>query len=70
MVTELVPELKGGAFGRFDLSFDATRIVFCYSKTGNYRIYEIEIDPAKGVMVPGRLRQLTFDVDIEAENKQ
>ena len=67
-VTELVPELKGGAFGRFDLSFDATRIVFCYSKTGNYRIYEIEIDPAKGVMVPGSLRQLTFDVDIQAEN--
>jgi len=69
-VTELVPELKGGAFGRFDLSFDATRIVFCYSKTGNYRIYEIEIDPAKGVMVPGSLRQLTFDVNIDAENEK
>ena len=27
-VTELVKELKGGVFGRFDLSFDATRIIF------------------------------------------
>jgi hypothetical protein len=69
-VTRLVPELKGGAFGRFDLSFDATRIVFCYSKAGNYRIYEIEIDPEKGKMVPDSLRQLTFDVDPQEDLKR
>jgi len=55
-VTELVPELSGGCFGRFDLSFDAKRVVFDY-KAGpgkGFRIYEVGID-GKG------LRQLTFD---------
>ena len=27
-VTELVPELRDGIFGRFDLSFDSKRVVF------------------------------------------
>ena len=31
-VTKLVPELDGGTFGRFDLSFDTTRVIFCYKK--------------------------------------
>ena len=67
-VTELAPELAGGLFGRFDLSFDATRIVFAYSKDEKqFRIYEIGIDPSKGVMVPGSLRQLTFGGDSEAD---
>jgi len=61
-VTELVPELSGGIFGRFDLSFDATKVVFCYCKEdGNYRIYEIEIDPVTGQRVAGKgVRQITF----------
>jgi len=54
-VTEIAPQLAGGIFGRFDLSFDARRVVFAYRRSPetNYRIYEIGID-GKG------LRQLTF----------
>jgi len=68
-VTELVPELDNGVFGRFDLSFDATKIVFCHAEEGGlFRIYEIDIDPKTGQRVPGsRLRQLTFGGDREAE---
>jgi len=54
-VTELVSSLKGGVFGRFDLSFDAKRIVFawkCAHQEG-YRIYEMNVDGTG-------LRQLTF----------
>lgn len=55
-VTEIVPELAGGLFGRFDLSFDAKRVVFAYKRAEDqgYRIYEIGIDGSG-------LRQLTFD---------
>ena len=61
-VTRLVKELEGGAFSRFDLSFDARKVVFGFKKKGeNFRIYEIDIDPAAGKMTPGSLRQLTFD---------
>jgi hypothetical protein len=52
-VTEIAPALGGGIFGRFDLSFDAKRVVFSH-KTANqgYRLYEVGVD--------GRgLRQLT-----------
>ena len=60
-ITELVPELTGGGVGRFDLSFDATKIVFAYSTGYRSRIYEIDIDPATGLRVAGKpLRQLTF----------
>jgi hypothetical protein len=65
-VTELVPELNGGLFDRFDLSYDAKRVVFAYKTKGKgFRIYEIGIDPAAGTMVPGSLRQLTFDAEGE-----
>jgi len=65
-VTSLVPELDGGIFTRFDLSFDAKKVVFGYKRKDKpFRIYEIDIDPAKGVMVPGSLRQLTFGGDEE-----
>jgi len=60
-VTEIAPQLAGGLFGRFDLSYDAKKVVFAYKKAENqgYRIYEIGID--------GRgLRQLTFDPPEEA----
>ena len=54
-VRELVPELEGGVFGRFDLSFDAKRVVFGWKKAAQegYRIYEVNIDGTG-------LRQLTF----------
>jgi len=66
-VTELVPELDGGVFGRFDLWFDATKVVFCYAKEGGqFRIYEIDIDPKTGRRT-GSLRQLTVDGNDEAE---
>jgi len=59
-VTELVPELDGGRFDRFDLSFDATKVVFAYKKPEDrYRIYEVGIDPEAAKMIPGSLRQLT-----------
>jgi len=55
-VTELVPSMSEGIFGRYDLSFDGKRIVFgwkpCVEK--GFRIYQVGID-GKGP------RQLTFD---------
>ena len=61
-VTELVPQLEGGIFGRFDLSFDARRVVFDYKarQEAGFRIWEIGID-GKG------LRQITFDPPDERE---
>jgi len=79
-VTELVPELKGGMFGRFDLSFDGTKVVFCYKKSKDpqkaggpkiplnpFHIYEFQLDPSTGLKVPGSLRQLTFSGEEEAK---
>ena len=58
--TELVPEMAGGIFDRYDLSFDGKRVVFGYRKkpgTG-FRLYEVGVD--------GRgLCQLTFDLPDE-----
>jgi len=61
-VTEIVPQLAGGLFGRFDLSFDAKKVVFAYKKSKNqgYRIYEVHIDGTG-------LRQLTFDAPEEPQ---
>ena len=62
-VTELVPELNGGVFNRFDLSFDAKTVIFDYKKSAKegYRIYEIGLDPSTGLRAGGKgLRQLTF----------
>ena len=60
-VTELVPQLDGGLFGRFDLSFDATKVVFAYKQPGKgYRIYEVGVDGSG-------LRQITHDGPDEAE---
>jgi len=67
-VTTLVPELEGGLFDRFDLSFDGTKVAFGYKKKdSSFKIYEIDIDPEAGKMVPGSLRQLTFPIDNETE---
>ena len=54
-VRELLPQMTNGVFGRFDLSFDARRIVFDW-KTGpqtGCRIFEVQSDGTG-------LRQLTF----------
>lgn len=61
-VREVAPQLKGGVFERFDLSFDARRVVFAWKKAPleGYRIYEIRIDGTG-------LRQLTFPPPDEAE---
>ncbi len=54
-VRELVPQLAGGVFDRYDLSFDARRIIFGYRRPQpeGYRLYEVGID-GQG------LRQVTF----------
>jgi len=56
--TDIAPQLTEGGFAQFDLSFDAKKLVFAYSKKGSMscRIYEMGID-GKNV------RQLTFDGD-------
>ena len=45
-VTELVPELEDGIFGRYDLSFDARRIVFDHKAEAGvgFRIWEVGVD--------------------------
>ena len=45
-VRELVPQLSEGVFDRYDLSFDARRIVFGYRRPQRegYRLYEIGVD--------------------------
>ena len=45
-VRELVPQLAGGIFDRYDLSFDARRIVFGYRRPQpeGFRLYEIGVD--------------------------
>lgn len=65
-VWDLVPELEGGVFERFDIHYDADRIVFawkCAHQKG-YRIYEIAIDPETGRR-KGELKQLTFPQENE-----
>jgi len=54
-VTELVPQLSHGIFGRCDLSYDGRRVVFDWKeKIGvGFRIWEVGIDGTG-------LRQLTF----------
>ena len=45
-VRQLASELEGGVFGRFDISFDARRIVFDWKRSSDegYRIYEVKTD--------------------------
>ncbi len=55
-VRELAPQLRGGIFDRFDLSFDGRRVVFGYKAAPGkgFRLYEVGVDGAG-------LRQVTFD---------
>ncbi|MCF7954778.1 MAG: hypothetical protein K9M75_03150 [Phycisphaerae bacterium] len=65
-VRDIVPSMKHGIFGRYDLSFDAKKIVFDWKeKLGvGFRIYEVNIDGTG-------LRQLTFPpADEEARIKK
>ena len=60
-VTDLLPKMGKGIFGRFDVSFDAKKIVFDWKaniNTGFY-IYEVNVDGTG-------LRQLTFPPKNEA----
>lgn len=59
-VRDVVPSMKHGIFGRFDLSFDGRKIVFDWKeKIGvGFRIYEVNVDGTG-------LRQLTFPPDDE-----
>lgn len=69
-VSELVPELAGGVFERYDLSFDAARVVFAWKKgpQDGYRIFEVALDPSTGLRARGsRVRQLTFPQPDEAD---
>ncbi|MEX0322825.1 MAG: hypothetical protein AB3N63_11745 [Puniceicoccaceae bacterium] len=61
-VRELVPEFNSGVFNRFDISFDAKRVLFDYKESGveGYRIYEVNIDGSG-------LRQITFPTKAEQE---
>ena len=60
-VAQIVSGLEEGIFGRFDLSYDAKKIVFAYKKPNKgYRIYEVGVDGSG-------LRQLTLDGADEAE---
>ncbi len=55
-VKKIIPSMQKGIFGRYDLSFDAEKIVFDWKEkheTG-FRLYEIGIDGKD-------LRQLTFE---------
>ena len=65
-MTDLIPEMKDGIFGRYDLHFSAKKIVFDWKKEPRegFRIYEIDIDPKKAVAV-GKPRQITFRPDDE-----
>lgn len=55
-VSELVPSMRHGIFGRYDLSFDGKQLVFAWKeKEGvGFRLYEVGIDGSN-------LHQLTHD---------
>ena len=60
-VRELAPQLAGGLFDRYDLSFDGREIVFGYCKTLNdaLRLWRINVDGTG-------LRQVTFPLPSDA----
>jgi len=59
--TDLIPSMKDGIFGRFDLHFSARKVIFDWKKAPRegFRIYEIDIDAERGTAV-GEPRQITF----------
>ena len=65
-VIHLVPEMEEGIFGRFDLDFDARKVVFDWkaSPKEGFRLFEIGIDPSSGKRTSGP-KQLTFPPEDE-----
>lgn len=61
-VRQIASELNGGVFGRFDISFDARKIVFDWKRSNGegYRIYEVGVDGTG-------LRQVLAPPENEAE---
>jgi hypothetical protein len=61
-VTDLLPSMSHGIFGRYDLSFDGKRIAFDWKESldKGFRIYEVGVDGTG-------LRQLTFPPPDEQE---
>ena len=61
-VREIVPQLQGGIFDRYDISHDGQRLVFDYRapKPEGFRIWEVRVDGSG-------LRQLTFPPGDEDE---
>jgi hypothetical protein len=61
-VREIVPKLSAGIFDRYDLSYDAKRIVFGYRppRPEGFRIWEVGVDGTG-------LRQLTFPPEDEPQ---
>ena len=61
-VRDILPQLADGVFERFDVSFDAKRVVFAWKRNHQegYRLYEVNLDGTG-------LRQLTFPQPDEAE---
>ena len=60
-VTDVVGSMNKGIYGRFDLSFDAKRVVFAWKKSyaEGFRLWEVGVDGSG-------LRQITFPPDNEA----
>jgi len=58
-VIDLIPEMKEGIFGRFDLHFNADRIVFAWKaeREEGFRLYEVPIDPKTGKRT-GKVRRI------------
>jgi hypothetical protein len=61
-VRDILPAMNGGIFGRYDLSFDATKIVFDWKeKIGKgFRLFEVTLDGEN-------FKQLTFEPDDEQD---
>jgi len=69
-VKELCPEMTNGVFERFDLSFDAKKIVFAWkaAQKAGYRIYEVNVDPSTVLRTGGTgLRQILLPPKNENE---
>ncbi|MEI6644425.1 MAG: hypothetical protein WCP12_00150 [bacterium] len=61
-VRDVLPAMTNGVFERYDVSFDAKRVIFSWKRNhpDGYRIYEANIDGSN-------LRQLTFPQTDEAD---
>jgi hypothetical protein len=62
-VRDIAPSLSQGIFGRYDISFDAKKIVFAWKERrgAGFRIYEVNVDGSE-------LKQLTFPETDEDSN--